>query len=48
MVNPVDKQNVPRTVKLLYVLCEDFNGSNLSPGLRSMIPSLKVLSTICN
>ena len=48
MINPVDKQNVPLAVKLLDALCGEFDSKNLSPGFQNVLPSIKVLSVLCN
>ena len=48
MINPVDKQNVPLAVKLLDALCGEFDSKNLSPGFQNILPSIKVLSVLCN
>ena len=48
MINPVDKQNVPLAVKLLDALCGEFDSKNSSPGFQNILPSIKVLSVLCN
>ena len=47
VLNPADKQNVPLAVRLLELLSKEVDTKNLSPGLKGVLPALKLLREIC-